>query len=87
MADCTQKTVERLERTGEAETQMDKALSRLAQRIDLEASARYSGALWRKRVIQSAGNLLRLVMVYALTDLSLRMVGLWGTVMDWGSLL
>jgi hypothetical protein len=30
--------------------------------------------------------LLRLVMVYALTDYSLRMVGLWGTVMEWGSL-
>jgi hypothetical protein len=70
----------------ETETQLKHALSRLSPEIDLEASARYSGALRRKRVIQSAQNLLKLVLVYALTDYSLRMVGLWGTVMDWGSL-
>jgi hypothetical protein len=52
----------------------------------LEDSARQSGAIQRKRVIQTAWNLLRLVMVYSLTDYSLRMVGLWGTVMGWGSL-
>jgi hypothetical protein len=54
--------------------------------VDLEGSARYSEALVRRRVIQSAADLLRLVMVYGLTDWSLRMVGLWATVMDWGSL-
>jgi hypothetical protein len=37
-------------------------------------------------VIQSARYLLKLVMVYALTGSSLSMVGLWGTVMEWGSL-
>ena len=70
----------------EAEQCVDKSLACLAQHIDLEASAGYCGALRRKRVIQSAHNLLKLVMVYALTDYSLRMVGLWGTVMEWGSL-
>jgi hypothetical protein len=92
MCNDTQKWGETLEQGAEkepiqaAETPMNRALSSLAEQVDLEASARYSGALYRKRVIQSAENLLKLVMVYALTDYSLRMVGLWGTVMEWGSL-
>jgi hypothetical protein len=65
---------------------MNSHLANLSQQIDLEASARYSKALTRKRVIGSAEHLLRLVLVYALTDYSLRMVGLWATVMEWGSL-
>jgi hypothetical protein len=92
MTDCTQKLTqapapaEELELEEKTGTQMDKALSCLAQHVDLEGSARYSGALCRKRVIQTAQNLLKLVLVYALTDTSLRMVGLWGTLMGWGSL-
>jgi hypothetical protein len=91
MEDCTQKQAETPEQTEiklpeKTEKRVEKALSSLSQRIDLEASARYSGALCRKRVIQTAENLLKMVMVYALTDYSLRMVGLWGTVMGWGSL-
>jgi hypothetical protein len=69
-----------------AEQAVEHAMQSLEMRIDLEGSARYSGALRRRRVIQSAKNLLRLVMVYGLTDYSLRMVGLWATVMEWGSL-
>lgn len=65
---------------------MENALQCLKTRIDLEGSARYSGALVRRRVIQSARHLLKLVMVYALTDYSLSMVGVWGTLMAWGSL-
>lgn len=72
--------------TEETKKLMNKSLACFAPSIDLEASARYSGALCRKRVIQSAPNLLRLVLVYVLTDYSLRMVGLWATVMGWGSL-
>lgn len=70
----------------EGDEQVERAIRLLDGHIDLEGSARYSGALRRRRVVQSALALLRLVMVYALTDYSLRMVGLWGTVMDWGSL-
>jgi hypothetical protein len=70
----------------ETEQQLNHSLSRLNQHIDLAASARYCQALSRKRVIQSAEHLLRLVLVYALTDYSLRMVGLWATLMGWGSL-
>lgn len=66
--------------------QVEQALSVLGKRVDLEGSARYSQALVRKRVVQTAEHLLRLVMVYSLMDWSLRMVGLWATVMDWGSL-
>jgi len=76
----------KLELDEETEAQMDKTLTCLARHTDLEGSAGYCGALRRKRVIQSAQNLLKLVFVYALTDYSLRMVGLWGTVMGWGSL-
>jgi hypothetical protein len=68
------------------EQQVEQALRVLGKRVDLAGSAAYSRALVRKRVIQTAENLLRMVMVYGLTDFSLRMVGLWATVMEWGSL-
>lgn len=91
MDNRTQEVVEmpegRVELLSRAEfVQVDQALRRLATQIDLEASAQASGALVRRRVIQTAQDLLRLVLVYGLTDLSLRMVGLWATVMGWGSL-
>jgi Transposase DDE domain len=82
----TRKSTKVPEGIEEAEQTVEQAMQTLEKRIDLEGSARYSGALRRRRVIQSGRNLLRLVMVYGLTDYSLRMVGLWGTVMGWGSL-
>jgi hypothetical protein len=72
-------------RQGEQQ-QVKCAITLLEKRGDLEESARYSKALRRHRIIQRAENLLRMVMLYSLSDLSLRMVGLWGTVMGWGSL-
>ena len=45
--------------------------------LDLEASARQAGALIRKREIRSAVHLLRLGLMYALGDCSLRMLGVW----------
>ena len=65
---------------------MNRSLARLSTVNDLEASARYCGALRRRREIQSAEILLRYVMVYALTPFSLRMVGAWGTLQELGSL-
>jgi hypothetical protein len=65
---------------------VEKAIGIIEKRVDLEGSARYSGAIVRRRVIQSALNLLRMVMTYVLTDSSLSLVGIWGTVMGWGSL-
>lgn len=92
MADCTQERqpaqldLEAPLLGEESEAKIKKSLALLSAQVDLEGSANYSKALKRKRVIRSAEDLLRLVMVYALTDLSCRMVGLWATVMDWGSL-
>jgi hypothetical protein len=91
MVNGTQKEGKRLEEntdplTPGEEKQVKQALALLENGLDLAGSARYSGAMQRNRVIQSAQALLRLVMTYCLTDLSLRMVGLWGTVMGWGSL-
>lgn len=92
MVNDTQETDENLEvgkeksSSNEIDTRIQTALASLEKRIDLEGSARYCKALCRRRVVQTALNLLRLVMVYSLTDYSLRMVGLWGTVMGWGSL-
>ncbi len=70
----------------DAESQVERSLALLAQRVDLEGSARYSGALQRRRVIQRAQDLLRIILTYCLTDYSLRLLGVWATVMDWGSL-
>lgn len=44
---------------------------------DLEALARETGALLRKREIRSAGDLLRMVLYYATSDESLRLVAAW----------
>jgi hypothetical protein len=66
--------------------QVQNALTTLEKRVDLEGSARYSGALVRRRVIRSALDLLRMLMVYCLTDHCLNMVGAWGTTKEWGSL-
>jgi hypothetical protein len=68
------------------EGQVQRALALVSKQIDLEESAVYTGAMKRRRVIQSGRTLLRLVMVYGLTDLSLAMVGVWATVLEWGSL-
>jgi hypothetical protein len=44
---------------------------------DLDASAKASGALVRRRGIQSAQDLLRMIFAYAICDCSLRLVGAW----------
>ena len=53
---------------------------------DLEDSARQEKALLRRRIIQSAANLLRLVMVYVARNFSLRQTGAWATLLGLGSL-
>jgi Transposase DDE domain len=52
-------------------------LGRLERHADLEASAREQGALVRKRVIRTAAQLLRLVLAYVLSGLSLRSTAAW----------
>lgn len=45
--------------------------------IDLEQSAREAKAIQRLRQIRNASDLLRLILFYALSDWSLRLVGVW----------
>lgn len=47
--------------------------------IDLEESARTAKALQRRRQVRSGGDLLRLVLVYALVDWPLRLTAAWAT--------
>jgi hypothetical protein len=48
--------------------------------LDLEKTARATGALVRRRKVKTASDLLRLVLGYALGDWSLRVTGAWATV-------
>jgi len=48
--------------------------------LDLEASARAEKALQRERKVRSGADLLRMVLNYALGDLSLRLTAAWGTI-------
>lgn len=52
-------------------------LGRLEERADLEKSAREFGALRRLRVVRTAAQLLRLVLAYAVSGLSLRSTVAW----------
>lgn len=47
---------------------------------ELEAVAREQGALRRRRAVRGAADLLRLVLVYAVGDFSLRLTAAWATV-------
>jgi hypothetical protein len=50
-----------------------------ALHLDLESSAKQAQALVRKRQIRSAADLLRLVLMYVVSDWSLRLVGAWAS--------
>lgn len=52
-------------------------VARLGAHVDLEDSARASGAIRRTRVIKTGAQLLRLVLAYALSGLSLRATAAW----------
>lgn len=54
--------------------------------LDLTASAKQAKALQRKRQIRSGGDLLRLVLMYAVSGWSLRLVGAWAQLQEIGSL-
>jgi len=61
-------------------------LQTLPSSLDLEATARMTCALVRRREIQRATDLLRLVLAYAVCDWSLRLVGAWATLMGLAAL-
>jgi len=50
---------------------------RLEAQLDLESSSRTTGAIRRKRVVTSGGQLLRLVLAYVLSGLSFRSTAAW----------
>ena len=52
-------------------------LSRLPSTLDIEQSARTLGALKRKREVKSADDLLRLILVYCVCGMSLRVTAAW----------
>ena len=65
---------------GEAENlgaALEKGLARLGETLDLEETARQSGALTRHRGVRSARDLLRIVLGYSVCDWSLRLLGVW----------
>jgi hypothetical protein len=51
---------------------------------NLEESARQAHALQRRRETRRAADLLRLVLLYAVGDLSLRLTGLWAVLLGLG---
>src|SRR5512135_2608949 len=54
--------------------------------LDLEASARASGAIRRRRQVRSAADLLRLVLAYVLTTYPLRLLAAWALLLGLGEL-
>jgi hypothetical protein len=52
-------------------------LARLNEHADLEMGARRHGVIMRRRVIKTAGQLLRLMLAYVLSGLSLRSTAAW----------
>lgn len=55
-------------------------------KLDLEGSARQAGALLRKRGIQSASQLLRLVLMFVVSDWSLKLLAFWALLQGVGYL-
>ncbi|MFN8485369.1 MAG: transposase [Anaerolineae bacterium] len=54
--------------------------------VDLEATARATGALTRRRQVRCASDLLRIVLAYAVCDFSLRLLGVWCVLRGLGNL-
>src|SRR5229473_1330318 len=61
-------------------------LSRLGSAEELEATAKASGALLRRREIKSAADLLRLALAYGPCGMSLRTAAAWAATMGLGDL-
>jgi hypothetical protein len=64
----------------------EQLIDKLPKNIDLEESARRSGALRRRRKVKRASDLLRMVMAYVACDWSLKMVGIWSVIQGMGDL-
>jgi Transposase DDE domain len=64
----------------------DDVLTRLGEHVDVDESARQHGAIKRMRAIRTGTQLLRLVLAYALSGLSLRSTSAWAEAMGAASL-
>ena len=62
---------------GDLGAELEKGLARLGDTLDLEETARQSGALTRHRGVRSARDLLRIVLGHSVWDWSLRLLGVW----------
>ncbi len=62
------------------DTEFGELLSRLPAGLDLDVSARMSGALVRRRGVKDAASLLRLALGYAACGLSLRGAAAWAEI-------
>ncbi len=65
--------------TSSIDTEFGKLVDRLPDGLDLEASARASGALVRRRAVKDAASLLRLAFAYSVCGLSLRGTSAWSS--------
>ena len=54
--------------------------------VDLEKTARETKALQRRREVKTADDLLRLALAYSVCDWSLRLVGMWASLIGLGNL-
>jgi hypothetical protein len=68
------------------EEQWSEVLSTLVGNLDLDTTAKQSGALVRKREVKGAADLLRMVLAYAVCDWSLRLMGIWCALLQLGHL-
>ncbi len=72
--------------TDSIETDWQALIWRLSQSIDLDATARETGALMRRRCIADAATLLRLALAYGPGGMSLRSAAAWAAMNDVASL-
>ena len=84
MRKCNTETAERMGpacgsdfRVPELGKELEQALAGVRQELDLERTARESGALVRRRGVRRADDLLRIVLGYSVLDWSLRLLGAW----------
>ena len=66
----------------EVAAQLEREICQMEFGIDLEQSARSTGALKRRRGIHTARDLLRLVLGYSVLDYSLRLLGAWASLIQ-----
>jgi hypothetical protein len=78
--------MEKYSREGQAIEDWEGLVAKVNRLVDVEESARATKALVRRRAIQRASDLLRLILGYAMWDWSLKLVGAWSELLGIGCL-